>query len=265
MAQLKRTSGQLYLQSAELDVIPLFRQWLPQASRLQKASIKFRAWGSIEQGQLQQVQLELAENSLHWQRADEQHSLKLGAGQLRWLPTSEGWQLLSGELSLASQTEHWTGLQLQLGQTDNRLLATVQHFQLDALEPLLQLFAEDSKLVKGILAHQPSGYLEQLYLSLQQQQFQLYGQFREFSSKPVSDIPGVQHLSGQFWAANDFAWLLIAGEQQHLSWDGLFPDHWYYQQLHADIRLQQSDGLWQLQLPKLELHAEDSNSRLKPD
>lgn len=254
---LSEASGQLYLQSAELDVIPLFRQWLPQASRLQKASINFRAWGSIELGQLQQVQLELAENSLHWQRAGEQHSLKLGAGQLRWLPTANGWQLLSGELSLASKTEHWAGLQLQLGQIDNRLLATVQHFQLDALEPLLQLFAEDSGLVQGILAHQPTGYLEQLNLSLQQQQFQLYGQFREFSSQPVSDIPGVQHLSGQFWAANDFAWLLIAGEQQHVSWDGLFTDHWYYQQLHADVRLHQSDGLWQLQLPKLKLQAED--------
>lgn len=254
---LNEASGQLYLQSAELDVVPLFRQWLPQASRLQKANINFRAWGSIGQGQLQQVQLELAENSLHWQRADEQHSLKLGAGQIRWQPTANGWQLLSGELSLASHIEQWSGLQLQLSQTDNRLLASVQHFQLDALEPLLQLFAEDSKLVQGILAHQPTGYLEQLYLSVQQQQFKLYGQFREFGSKPVRDIPGVQQLSGQFWAANDFAWLLLTGEQQHLSWDGLFTDHWYYQQLHADIRLLQRNGVWQLQLPQLALHAED--------
>lgn len=253
---LSDASGQLYLQSAELDVIPLFRQWLPQASRLQKASINFRAWGAIEQGQLQQVQLELAENSLHWLRAGEQHSIQLGAGQLQWQPSANGWQLQTGELSLASQTEQWSGLQLQLSQTDQQLHAKVQHFQLDALAPLLQLFAEDSKWLEGILAHQPSGYLEQLHLSLQPQ-FRLYGQFRDFSSKPVKDIPGVQQVSGQFWAANDFAWLLLTGEQQHLSWDGLFTDNWYYQHLYADIRLLQRHGLWQLQLPQVELQAED--------
>lgn len=254
---LSNASGQLYLQSAALDVIPLFRQWIPQASRLQKANINFRAWGSIEQGQLQQMQLELTENSLHWQRGGEQHSLKLGAGQLRWQPSVSGWQLLSSELSLASQTESWTGLQLQLTQTGDQLYAAVKHFQLDALESLLQLFAEDSRLVKGILAHQPSGYLEQLQFRMQQQQFKLYGQFREFSSKPVRDIPGVQQLSGQFWAANDFVWLFVSGEQQHLSWDELFTDNWYYQYLHADIRFQQRNGVWQLQLPQFELQAED--------
>ncbi|GHG72953.1 DUF3971 domain-containing protein [Alishewanella longhuensis] len=254
---LSEAYGQLFLQSADLDVVPLFRQWLPQASRLQKASINFRAWGSIGQGQLQQLQLDLAENSLYWQRSGEHHSLKLGAGQLHWQPTESGWQLLSGELSLASQIEQWTGLKLQLSQTNERLLATVQQFQLDALEPLLQLFAEDSELVKSILMHQPAGYLEQLNVSLQQQEFKLYGQFRELGSKPVRNIPGVTELSGKFWAANDFAWLLLAGEQQYLSWDGLFTDHWYYQQLVADIRLRKQNDVWQLQLPQLSLEAED--------
>lgn len=254
---LSEASGQLFLQSADLDVIPLFRQWLPQASRLQKASINFQVWGEIAQGQLQSAQMELAENSVHWQRAGEQHSLKLAAGQLQWLPTDRGWQILSGELSLASQVEQWSGLQLQLSQNDNRLLANVQHFQLDALEPLLQLFAEDSKLVQGILAHQPSGYLQQLQLSIQQQAFQLYGRFQELSSDPVKDIPGVQQLSGQVWASNEFAWLELSGKQQQLLWDGLFTEPWHYQQLYADIRVYQANGQWQLQLPQLELKAED--------
>lgn len=254
---LKESQGQLYLESAELDVLPLFRQWLPQTSRLQKASINFKVWGAIEQGQLQQVHLELADNSIHWQREGKQHSLQLGPGQVRWRPQLAGWQVVSSELRLGNQFEQWTGLTLQLEQTDEQLLANVQHFQLEALEPLVQLLAEDSNLVQRMLLHQPKGYLEQLQLSVQAKQFKLYGQFREFGSNPVQDIPGVQQLSGQFWAANDFAWLQLTGEQQQLTWDGLFADSWHYQELQADVRLRQHEAQWQLMIPQFKLQTDD--------
>lgn len=256
---LNEASGQLYLQSTELDVLPLFRQWLPQVNRLQKASINFNAWGNIDNGQLQRVQVELADNSLHWQRMGVQHSLQLGPGQLLWQPDTDGWQLVSNQLSLASQLERWDGFQLQLSKHGEHLQASLQQFQLDALEPLAQLLTEDSNLLQGILAHQPTGYLDQLSVTFQQQQFKLHGEFREFGVTPVGDIPGVQQLSGQFWAGNDFAWLLLSGEQQQLSWDGLFSDSWDYQQLQADIRLRQRDKQWQLLIPQLTLQADDFN------
>ncbi|WP_423185178.1 YhdP family protein [Alishewanella sp. d11] len=254
---LSDANGKLYVQSAQLDLLPLFRQWLPQTSRLQKASINLEAWGTIEQGQLKQVQLELTDNRLHWQRAGEQYSLKLGAGQLLWQPTAEGWQLFSSEMSLASQQEQWSGWQLQLSQIEDRLFVNLHEFELAAIEPLLQLFAEDSQLVKNLLAHQLTGHLQQLHLSLKQDAFRLYGQFTEFGSQPRQDLPGFASLKGQFWAANDFAWLLLSGEQEYLSWDGLFADNWYYQQLNAEIRLIRENAVWQLSLPTFQLDTAD--------
>lgn len=254
---LHDVQGKLYLQSSELDLLPLFRQGLPQASRLQKASINFRAWGDIEEGHLQQVQVALADNSVHWQREGEQHRLMLSPGQLLWQPTTQGWQLLSSELTLSSMQESWPGLQLQLQKDAQRLQFNLQHFQLDAVEPLAQLLAEDSNLVQGILQHQPSGYLETLQLSWQQQQWQLYGRFNDFSSEPVHDIPGARQLAGEIWAANEFVWLQVQGEQQHIAWADLFSDNWDYQQLQADIRFVKQQAHWQLQVPKFLLQATD--------
>lgn len=254
---LHDVQGALYLQSSELDLLPLFRQWLPQASRLQKASINFSAWGSIEQGHLQQVQVALADNSVHWQRAGEQHRLMLSPGQLLWQPTAQGWQLLSSELTLSSLQESWSGLQLQLQKDAQRLQFNLQHFQLDALEPLAQLLAEDSNVVQGVLQHQPRGHLETLQLSWQQQQWQLYGRFNDFSSEPVRDIPGAKQLAGEIWAANDFVWLQLQGEQQQIAWADLFSDNWDYQQLQADIRFVKREQYWQLQVPKFMLQGSD--------
>ncbi|MDP5037427.1 MAG: TIGR02099 family protein [Alishewanella sp.] len=254
---LAESQGQLYLQSSELDLIPLFRQWLPQTHRLEKASINFEAWASLDNGQLHQIHVELADNSMHWQRAGTKHSLKLGPGQLLWQPVAEGWQLLSSELSLADELEVWPGLQFQLHKTSERWVAAIQQFQLDALEPLAQLWAEDSQVLQGILAYQPSGYLEQAHLAWQDTQWQLQGQFSGFSNLAVKDIPGTENLAGQFWAGNKFAWLALSAEEQQLTWDGLFKQAWPYQQLTADIRLLKRNNNWQLQIPTLQLQATD--------
>lgn len=258
-ASLSESSGQLYLQSAELDLLPYFQQWLPQANRLQKARINFSAWGNIEQGKLQLLQLLLAENSLHWQQAEKQQSLKLGAGQLFWQPTADGWSLSTSELMLATPAEQWTGLKLQLKQADEQLLASLQQLPLEAFAPLLAFLADGDEQLKPLVAHQATGLLENLNLSLVSEQFKLYGQFKEFSTQAVADIPGVQQVSGQFWAANHFVWLVVDAEQQALTWDGLFAEDWHYQHIMADIRLQQHNNNWKLTIPQFTLQAEDFN------
>lgn len=256
-ADLQQAQGQLYLESAELDVLPWFVQFLPQSSRLQKAALNFRAWAGLNGGQLSYLQLELAENSLHWQREAVQHSLKLGPGQLLWTPSSNGWQLLSTELTLADALTPWPGLTLQLSRTDEQYLATLSDFQLDALQPLAQLLAEDSEKLEAILAYQPAGYLKQLQLRIQQEQWQLTGKVEALSTAAVGDVPGVKQLQVQLAATQHATWLRLTGEQQTLDWDGLFPTPWDYQQLVAELRLMPTTVGWQIQIPDFKLQLND--------
>jgi len=109
---LATSIGQLYLQSDRLDVLPWFAKVLPPSQKLQQANINFKAWGGIEQGLLSRIQVELADNSISWQRNEQLHRLRLGQGQLLWQPTSEGWSLYSGALTLAAEQQQWQDLQL---------------------------------------------------------------------------------------------------------------------------------------------------------
>lgn len=254
---LQQAQGQLYLESAELDVLPWFVQFLPQSSRLQKAALNFRAWAGLSGGQFTYLQLELAENSLHWQREAVQHSLRLGPGQLLWTPNSNGWQLLSTELTLADALTQWPGLTLQLSRADEQYLATLSDFQLDALQPLAQLLAEDSEKLEAILAYQPTGYLQQLQLRVRQEQWQLTGTVEALSTVAVGDVPGLKQLQGQLAATEHLIWLRLNGEQQSLDWDGLFPTPWDYQQLVAELRLVPTTAGWQIQIPEFQLHLSD--------
>lgn len=256
-ARWQDVTGQIYLESAALDVLPLFRQVVPQSNLLEKASINFQVWGEIQQGQIKQVQLELQDNSLYWQRDNQQHKLKLGPGQLLWLPEQHGWSLRSGKLQLASQTEDWQGFQLHLAMRQERLNAHLQQFQLDALEPLVQLLSTDSKVVQAVLSHQPSGYLETLQLSVDNNDVKVMGQLRELSSEPVHDVPGVTGLTGQFWATNDIALVRLHGKQQALKWDDLFLADWSYETIAVETIIQKQQGLWQLSLPNVTLKSTD--------
>jgi uncharacterized protein (TIGR02099 family) len=254
---LQQAQGQLYLESAELDVLPWFAQLLPQSSRLQKAAINFRAWAGLSGRQLNYLQLELAENSLHWQREGGQHSLKLGPGQLLWTPNSNGWQLLSTELTLADALTQWPGLTLQLSRADEQYLATLSDFQLDALQPLAQLLAEDSEKLEAILAYEPAGYLQQLQLRVRQEQWQLTGKVEALSTAAVGDVPGVKQLQVQLAATENSIWLRLSGEQQSLDWDGLFLSPWDYHQLVAELRLVPTAAGWQIQIPEFKLQLSD--------
>lgn len=254
---LNQADGRLYLQSAELDVLPWFVQFLPQSSRLQKASINFEAWAGLSKGQISYLQLELAQNSLYWQRDGIKHSLELGPGQLLWTPNEHGWQLVSTELTLAAAQAQWQGLRVELSRNQQQYLATLKDFQLDALQPLAQLLAQDSDKLRSILAYQPSGYLQQLQLRLEDDNWLLSGQIDGLNSVAVGNIPGVQQLQLQFAATKGFAWFDVKGEQQTLNWDGLFSAPWDYQQLETEIKILPGVRGWQVKIPHLKLALND--------
>lgn len=266
--------GQLYLQSDQLDVLPWFRQVLPPSRKLEHASVNFAAWGRIDNGLLQRLQVQLAENSLTWQYGGNQHRLQLGQGQLLWQPAEDGWSLFSGPLTLVDQRRQWPDLYLQLHRKQHathqhaQWSGSMQNFQLAALTPLVNLFAEDHALLHHIAAYQPSGYLQQLSWQYSEQkdseqqnseqqyaeqQWAAQGIISGLTSVAVGDVPGVSGLAGEFWLAQDFAKLTLSGKNNLLQWDGLFSDATPYQQLEATAYLSHQPDGWQLTVPHLSL------------
>ncbi|WP_417705471.1 YhdP family protein [Rheinheimera aquimaris] len=254
---LGEAQGQLYLDSERLDVLPWFAKLLPQSRKLQQASINFKAWGSIEQGLLRRIQVELADNSLSWQRDGESHSLRLGQGQLLWQPTATGWMLYSGALTLAAEQQQWQDLHLQLEHSDDTWLGSLSNFRLEAATPLANLLADDIELLKKLVVYQPGGHLQQLQWRIKDQQWQLAGQFDELQSKPAGDIPGVAGVSGRFLVSDKIAKVSLQAKSGELSWDGLFSGPIAYDNFGATLYAQPAADRWRLLIPSFSFSSTD--------
>lgn len=254
---LDNASGQLYLESDKLDVLPWFRTLLPPSQKLEQASINFQAWGQVEQGLLQRIQVELADNSLSWHRGNIAHSLQLGPGQLLWQPATDGWVLHSGPLTLSDQQQQWQGLQFQLQRTAQQWLGQVNNFSLNAITPLANLLADDISVLQQLVAYQPAGDVQQLQWRVADQQWQLQGRLDNVSSQAHGDIPGVSNVRGDFIATPTLARIQLESLAGELSWDGLFSDVTAYDVLSARVYLHNIAGNWQLSIPSLSLHNAD--------
>ncbi len=256
-SHLNETSGQLYLESEQLDVLPLFRKLLPQIQRLDQASINFRGWGQIDNGALKHIQIELAENSLYWRRDGQHYQLQLGDGQLLWLPQDDGWSLYSGMLTLTDQKQQWPELQFQLHHHQQQWQGSLQNFKLEALTPLAHLLAEDVEQLRTWLAYQVSGHLQHLNWLVDNSGWYASGKLTALSSAPVRDIPGVQQMQGHVLLSDTFSQLTLFSENSELLWDGLFAEPMAYHKLAATAWLLRSGAEWQLQVPQVQLEGQD--------
>lgn len=250
---LTKSRGQLYLSSSELDVLPWFEKLLPQSKKLSRADINFQAWGDIEQGALQQIQIALAQNRLVWRHEGKTEQMSLGQGQLLWRPTAQGWLLSSSALTLQSGEQSWHDLQLQLSHEQGVYSGALQQFQLSAMVPLTRLLAEDLSALQTILAFEADARLTQLALRLSDNGWFLGGDFIDLTSKPVADVPGFTGLNGHFTASKDYIRLDLTAQDGELRWGDAFSRATPYQQLTGQLEVLQQDNNWRLQIPRLAL------------
>lgn len=256
-ASWREAAGQLYLQSAELNVLPWLRNVIPQSSRLQSASVNFQAWASFTAGQFQQLQVELAENSLHWLQKAQSHHLSLGPGQLLWQTTANGWQLNSGQLVLSDQQQHWPGFHIAMRSDAEQYLANLEDFPLLALLPLATLLAEQEPALNAVLTYQPAGYLRLLQAQSSAQGWQWYGAIEQLSTQAVADVPGLEQIDLHFTTHAGQTIVSLSGQSGELQWDGLFTEAWPYQQLDALLRLQPAAAGFTVEMPHFILQQAD--------
>nr|WP_301003926.1 YhdP family protein [Arsukibacterium sp.] len=260
-ATLDQAFGQIFLESRQLDILPWFQQSLPQTGRLDQADINFQAWGRVDKGELQRFQIELADNSLSWQRQGQAHQLKLGPGQLLWHPTAEGWSLYSGPLALSDGQAVWPDLTVQLHKKSPGWHGQLQQLKLDALAPLSQLLSDEIPQLARLTTTELQGELTQAQWQLQSRDnWQLQGQLSNLTKISSTDLPGVAGLNGEFWAAPTAAGLTLGGQQSELQWPAMFSAPIPYQQLQLSLLARKtSAGDWQIQLPSLQLDTADFN------
>ncbi|MDX1678440.1 YhdP family protein, partial [Arsukibacterium sp.] len=256
---LDQAFGQIFLESRKLDILPWVQQSLPATARLDQAAINFQAWGRVEKGELQRFQIELADNSLNWQRQGQAHQLKLGPGQLLWYPTSRGWSLYSGPLLLSDGQTQWPDLTVQLHRKPAGWYGQLQQLKLDALAPLSQLFADEIPQLLPLTTTELQGELTQAQWQMQSaDNWQVQGELANLSKSSSAELPGLSGLDGRFWAKADAAGLSLSSGPGELQWQAMFSQPIAFEQLQLTLLARQnSSGIWQIQLPDVQVNASD--------
>ncbi|MEE2025909.1 YhdP family protein [Alkalimonas mucilaginosa] len=254
--RLETTFGQLYVQSEQLDIQPWLRQFLPELAELEYAHVNLQAWGRVDQGAIQRIQVDLADNTLGWHDQQQQQWLKLSQGQLLWYPHSSGWSLFSSELQLSDAEQSYPGIELQVHRKQQAVFGQLQQLQLDALQPLIALIAEQRSELAMLARLQPGGQVSKLSWQVQPDDWQLTAELVDLHSQPDGDIPGVQQLNGHLVAAAGFAELELHSQDSALLWQGAFSEPMRYQQLQARLQLRQSRNNWQLRVHQLSMQDE---------
>lgn len=254
---LKTTFGQLYLQSEALDVQPWLSQFLPELVELEHASVNLQAWGRVEQGTLQRIQVDLADNTLAWQQNNEAELLQLQGGQLLWFPTTEGWSLYSSDLILQNNATSFPAMTMQLHRQKDAITGVLRQFELASLQQILALVAEQRPQLQALTQAKLVGVLPEVSWSIDAEQWQLQSEIKGFGSTPFADAPGIADLHGHLVATDGFAELRLDGQDNILRWAGAFSSDTQYQQLQARIRLLRQQDIWQLAVPKLSVQGPD--------
>lgn len=248
-----KAQGQLYLASQQLDLLPWFQQLLPQTRKLNSAKLNFAAWGDIKAGKLQQIDVALSDNNVGWLKDGVWNKVALSDGYLRWLPMAKGWTLSSSPMTLSNSSQSWPGLQLQLRQEGSGYQASLQNLQLAVARPLLELFSDGSEQLQSLLAYQLDGKVDRLDLITENDQWYLSGQFNEFSSAPVADVPGVKGFAGSFVASPYFGWVGLKAQDGALQWGEAFSKDWTYKGAELELAWRKRAGSWQILVPYLSL------------
>jgi uncharacterized protein (TIGR02099 family) len=248
-----KAQGQLYLASQQLDLLPWFQQLLPQTRKLNSAKLNFAAWGDIKAGKLQQIDVALSDNNVGWLKDGVWNKVALSDGYLRWLPMAKGWTLSSSPMTLSNSSQSWPGLQLQLRQEGSGYQASLQNLQLAVARPLLELFSDGSEQLQSLLAYQLDGKVDRLDLITENDQWYLSGQFNEFSSAPVADVPGVKGFAGSFVASPYFGWVGLKAQDGALQWGDAFSKDWTYKGAELELAWRKRAGNWQILVPYLSL------------
>lgn len=256
-AELKSTVGQLYLQSEALDVQPWLSQSLPELAELDHATVNLRAWGQVEQGTLQRVQVDLADNTMAWQQESLAEWLRLQGGQLIWFPTADGWSLYSSDLSLQNNTTTFPATRIQLHRQHEMMMGSMTQLELASLQPLFALIAQQRPQLKTLTKADLSGELSDIRWQFDAKGWQLHSEIQSLASAPFSDAPGVRGLTGRLVATDDFAELVLDGSHAELRWAGAFSNDTQYQQLQARLLLLKKHDLWQLALPHFSVQGPD--------
>ena len=252
-------SGQLYLKANQLNITP----WLDKVFVIEDdkthSEINFNAWLKIEKGNAQQLEIVLGENEISWQDQNEKQAITLNSGGLvvSNLAKLTQFSLHSTPLEFIINGKPWQPINVQLRKNENAFFAYVSSLELNDLSDLFPLFSDNSETRQLLENLDVTGKLSDLYFQKSHEDVAVAAVISDVSTKFSGGIPGIKHINGDLYLANNQIQINLVAEQGALDFDKHFILPIPYSSLKTSLEIEFSEHSWQLQANNIELISDE--------
>ena len=255
--------GRLYTKAESFRLVDWLKPLLPDDNRLQRALLNFEFWGEFSAMQLDSAMLRLGQIRLDWPGPDDGNQLAINGGLLQWLPVSDGWQLHTVDLDMATNDHRWPGAGLSIRQQGDRLAGTLAPLKLELLTPLLTLLPQldDSQLATvGQLAL--SGELRNGQWHYQDGDWGYQAVLDGLAWQQVGAIPKVSGLGARLQGTQNSGQLNLSLDQQPLDFGEHFRAPIAVEQLRGHLQWQVDAAQWRVEGRELQIRTADLSTNL---
>lgn len=244
--QLQDVSGTAYVHGQQLDLSSWFAQFVSNDVRELKTDANFAAWLNIDNGVLQNIMLQFADNSLSWQQDGQNRRLQLKPTAAQLTPRSDGFAIKTDPLQLAFGQREFARTQVSLDKAGRQWQGWVANLDAQLLRGVLPLFAKQQSWFNEVEQLQVSAQLQDSYFRFSDQHWAVVSDYQQLGWNAVGQIPGIAGLDGAVALSDQGGRLNFAGNDGHLLTGPLFRQPIGYQRLSASLQVKPSAQGWQL-------------------
>ena len=254
-------TGKMYLQANQIDITPWLDDVLVLDNDKTKTDINFSAWLHINSSDINRLQIDFSDSSMHWQFEDKKQKLTLEQGQLLLVKgkTDQSLKLYSTPLSLQfndDQPQQFTVMLAKQANDFSLHLSEIDVAMLAQLTPLIVVKQQTRNLLSEMTL---TGKIEDLFIRNQNNALQVVTNFSAFNNSYSHGIPGLENVSGNLSFSNNYLAVDFNAEQGQLDFDKLFVQAFPYQQLSGQLNAVFDNKGWTLKVEELDFLSTEIN------
>ncbi|PKI13143.1 YhdP family protein [Colwellia sp. 12G3] len=254
-------TGQMYLQANQIDITPWLDNVLVLEDDKTKTDINFSAWLRVTSSEVNRLQINFSDSSMHWQFENKKQKLTLDQGQLLLVKgkAERNFKLYSTPLSLQLNEQESQRFSVMLAKQESDFslhLSEIDVAMLAQLTPLIVAKKETRNLLSQMTL---TGKIEDLYIRNQNNELQIVTNFSAFNNSYSHGIPGLENVSGSLSYLNNYLAVDFSAEQGNLDFDKLFVQAFPYQSMSGQLNAVFDDKGWALTVEALDFLSEEIN------
>ncbi len=266
----KGVNGHLYVEGSQLQASELLTE-LPAGFSIDKGRTDVKLWSHWQASRLQDITGELRLSKANINGLQEK-SLQIESlhSHFAWLKKKEGWQLSLKDFGLETAAKKWPAATLALSLTSfehekpTRISAFIDDLDVQEAVELADFFLPESNytpwLKKGWHGHLKNC---QTFIDLTVGHYAFQGGFNALGWPEMTDVPGVEGLSGYINARHDKARLWLASDKTKLSFNQWFRKPFIDHSVKGIIDFNQTGTGWDLSTPQLALTTAGLNTKTR--